>query len=104
MGRLGLSIAYIQVVFVSLVSTQVVVGGELGNNYSITRSVRQGCTLAPYLFLFVGEAFSGFLNKNRLSVKGIQWLGVDKAVLECGFADDTTLYVIGETKISIMCK
>ena len=60
--------------------------------------MRQGCPLAPYLFLFVGEAFRAFLHKNRLSIKGIQWPSVKEVVLDCEFADDTTLYVVGDDK------
>ena len=52
--------------------------------------MRQGCSLAPYLFLFVGEAFSAFLHKNKLSIKGIQSLGVEEVVLDCEFADNTS--------------
>ena len=59
-GPLGLPSDYVKVVFAlyDSASIQVLVGGARGNNFLITRSVRQGCHMAPYLFLFVGEAFS----------------------------------------------
>ena len=100
MDHLGLPIDYIKAVFALYTSTssRVLVGGALGNNFPITRFVRQGCPLAPYLFLFVGEAFSAFLNRNTLYIKGIQWPGMEEAVLDCEFANDTTLYVLGDDK------
>ena len=66
MGRLGLPSDYVKVVFALYNSTtsRVLVRGALG-------FVRQGCPLAPYLFILVGEAFSAFLHKNRLSIEGI---------------------------------
>ena len=60
--------------------------------------MRQGCPLAPYLFLFIGEAFSAFLHKNKLSIKGIQWPGVEEVVFDCEFANDITLYVVGDDR------
>ena len=59
MGHLGLPVDYVKVVFAlyNSASSRVLVGGALGNNFPITRSVRQGCPLVPYIFLFVGETF-----------------------------------------------
>ena len=45
--------------------------------------------------LFVG---SKPLHKNTLSIKGIRWPGVEDVVLDCEFANDTTLYVVGGDK------
>lgn len=36
-------------------SIRVKVNGVLSNSFPITREVRQGCPLAPYLFLIVAE-------------------------------------------------
>ena len=49
-------------------SHQVLVGGELDNNFPITRLVIQRCHFTPYLFLWVEEAFGAFLNKNIRSL------------------------------------
>ena len=52
MGRLGITVVDVKVVFAlyNSASSRVLVGGALGNNFLIIRSVRQGCPLAPYLF------------------------------------------------------
>ena len=66
--------------------------GDVGGRFSISRSVRQGCPLAPFLFLLVSEAFSVHLNSQRVNIKGLALpfanVGVDNE-----FSDDTTLYV-----------
>ena len=100
MGRIGIPCDYIKVVFAlyTSASSQVLVGGALGNNFPITRSVRQGCPLAPYLFLLVGEAFNAFLYKSKSSIKGIQWPGMEEVVFDCEFPDNTSLYVAGDDK------
>jgi hypothetical protein len=36
----------------------VVVNGELSDSFSIQRGVRQGCPLAPYLFLVVAQTLN----------------------------------------------
>ena len=87
MGRIGIPCDYIKAVFAlyTTASSRLLVGGALGNKFPITRSVRQGCPLAPYLFLFVGEAFSALLYKNTSSIKGIQCPGMEEVVLDCEF-------------------
>ncbi|MCO5573615.1 hypothetical protein L7F22_027387 [Adiantum nelumboides] len=42
-------------------SSSVTIGGHVGRAFQISRSVRQGCPLAPYLFLFVAETMSDFI-------------------------------------------
>ena len=44
----------------------------------------------------MGEAFSAFLHKNKLSIEGVQWRSMEEVMLDCEFVDDTTLYVVGD--------
>jgi hypothetical protein len=37
--------------------------GSPGGNFKIEREVRQGCPLAPYLFLIVGEILTHMIKK-----------------------------------------
>ena len=73
MDCLGLPSDYVKAVFAlyNSAASRVLVGGALGNTFPITRSVRQGCPLAPYLFLFVGDAFSASCIRTYYLLKGV---------------------------------
>ena len=81
----------------NLATSRVLVDGELGQAFVISRSVRQGCPLAPFLYLMIGEAFSSFLTSNNVNIKGLQWPWLEEQVVDCQFADDTTLYLQGSS-------
>ena len=66
--------------------------GDIGKHLSISRLVRQGCPLAPFLFLLVAEAFSVHLNSQYANIKGLA-LPMPNADVDSEFVDDTTLYV-----------
>ena len=53
-------------------SSSVLLAQELGQAFSIPRSVRQGIPLAPFLYLMIGEAFISFLTSNNVNIKGLQ--------------------------------
>ncbi len=42
-------------------TSKVMMGGGKGPAFSLSRSVRRGCPMAPYLFLLFAEAMSSFL-------------------------------------------
>jgi len=42
----------------------VVVNGKAFKAFATKRGVRQGCPLAPYLFLIVGETFNATVNED----------------------------------------
>ena len=73
-------------------SSSLLFAGDIGRRFFISRSVRQGCPLAPFLFLLVSEAFSVHLNSPYVNIKGLA-LPVANANVDCEFADDTALYV-----------
>ena len=65
-------------------STQVSVNGELTNSFLLSRSIRQGCPLAPLLYAF--------------AIDGLNWvvlviLGNGEQVCIEMFADDTSIVV-----------
>jgi hypothetical protein len=45
-------------VFIHGASVSIVVNGKVSKAFVIEKGVWQGCMLAPYLFLIVGEAFN----------------------------------------------
>ena len=69
--------------------------GDVGGRFSLSRSVRQGCPLAPFLFILVSEAFSDFLRSRNVDIRGIALpiQGYTASAIDSEFADDTALYV-----------
>lgn len=61
-------------------SAAVNLHGTPGENFKIEREVRQGCPLAPYLFLIVGEALTHMIKKvvTEGRLRGITLLGEKK--------------------------
>ena len=80
-------------VLLSDASAQVEVNGVLSSPFSLGRSIRQGCPLAPSLFVIASEALFYILRDNSLSpnVRGI-YLPNDEELINCQFADDTALF------------
>lgn len=92
---------------------QVEINGSLSDPFPLTRSIRQGCPLAPALFVIASEALSYILTDNTISpaVKGIT-LPNNEELNICQFADDTSLFVKMEDinfsyltkKLDLFCK
>ena len=72
--------------------------GDVGSTFSLSRSVRQGCPLAPFLFILVSEAFSDYLRSRNVQIRGIALpiQGYTTMTVDSEFADDTALYVAAE--------
>ena len=51
--------------------SSVMMAGTRGPAFQLQRSVRQGCPLAPYLYLFVTEAFSAYLQAPSSELWGL---------------------------------
>ena len=60
--------------------------------------MRQGCPLAPYLFLFFAEAMSCYLNHQGTGLKGLRIPPMAQDLVDAEFADDTCLYLHGSRK------
>ena len=68
---------------------------DTGQRFSISRSVRQSCPLAPTLFLFFAEAMSSFLVAQETSLQGLRLPIREEALLDAKFVDDTAMYLDG---------
>ncbi len=68
--------------------------GEVGPDFELARSVRQGCPLAPYLFILATDVLGYMLADPKY---GVETLSLPKGGLirNQTFADDTTLYLKG---------
>ena len=76
--------------------SRVLLAGDRGERFSISRSVRQGCPLAPTLFLFLAEAMSNFLSDQDTGLRGLRLPIRDEDLLDAEFADDTAMYLAGD--------
>ncbi|CAI5995141.1 unnamed protein product [Closterium sp. NIES-65] len=76
-------------------STRICNDGSLGEEVPVSTGVRQGCPLAPYLFLCAIEPF--YQEARR------RWLGINVKeagrLTYLGYADDTTLLLNGRSQL-----
>ena len=77
-------------------SSSVLFSGGNGTLFQISRSVQQGCPLAPFLFILFGEALSSFLRSSMEVIQAIALPIANSKVLDAEFVDDTTLYIRGD--------
>ncbi|GFR64029.1 reverse transcriptase [Elysia marginata] len=64
-------------------------GGYLSREFQINRGVRQGCPIAPLIFLLAAEVLAQSIRQNN-RIHGIKLPMSDKSVKIKQFADDTT--------------
>lgn len=73
-------------------STSVNINGQDGTIFQLQRSIRKGCPLAPYLYIFVGDVLGYMLDDNRTGIEGLTLLDNTKTTSQM-FADDTALFL-----------
>ena len=76
-------------------SASVIVNGEQSKTFRLQRSVRQGCPLAPYLFLLTVDVLGQMLQHPDNHVRGLQ-LPYNTFITNQMFADDTLLFLDGK--------
>lgn len=72
------------------ISSSVMLYPHSTARFPVSRSVRQGCPVAPFLFLLVVECLAIFV-KNNFEIKGIQIFGREIKITQ--LADDTALFL-----------
>jgi len=75
-------------------SSAIKVNGTTGPTFQLAPSVRQGCPLAPYLFILAIDVLGHMLADPRYKVEGLT-LPRGGLVRDQTFADDTALYLQG---------
>lgn len=75
-------------------NTSILVNGKKCPKFQLGRSDRQGCPLAPYLFLFTSDVLSYMINDPSYGIKGLILPNGD-TVRDQRYADDTNLYLEG---------
>ena len=86
--------------------------GHRGPPIPLCKSIKQGCPLAPYHYLFISEAFSFILNRTNTRIRGLVVPHACKDLLDSKYVDDTMLYLQGydanlqkaEGWIELFCK
>ncbi|GLJ49275.1 hypothetical protein SUGI_1041170 [Cryptomeria japonica] len=75
------------------VFAQIDINGSWSDAFPLERSIRQGCPLAPALFVISSEAFHYILRDHSMSpaVRGIR-LPNNEELITSQFADDTTVF------------
>lgn len=79
---------------VSMVSYSIVLNGNIGETFLLSRGLRQGDPLSPFLFLFCGEGLSSLMRlaKARNILKGVKASRSGPAISHLLFADDCILF------------
>ena len=92
-------INYIKLFFHN-VTAFVNLNGSPDNSFSIERGVRQGCPLAPYLFLIVEETLTHIVKKaiTEGRLRGITLPCGNKQQIISQYADDSSVVVRGDKK------
>ncbi|CAI5985793.1 unnamed protein product [Closterium sp. NIES-65] len=75
--------------------TRLAINGWIGDKVEMQRGVRQGCPLAPYLFLCALEPLCAEIRKRDLGVKAEG----GESVAYVGYADDTSLILQGADQL-----
>ncbi|MCO5614063.1 hypothetical protein L7F22_068344 [Adiantum nelumboides] len=92
--RMGFPDAWIQGIFALYRSSSaaVTIGGHVGRTFALSRLVRQGCPLAPYLFLFFAETMASYLRGRTPQFRGLHMrerVECAESLLEAGVPVDT---------------
>lgn len=96
MRKLGFSDEWIArtAAFYEDAKTSVLVNGIPTPEFDLERGVRQGCPMAPYLFLFAQDTLGYMLSDPVYAIEGLQL--PDSSVLrESFFADDSVMFLKG---------
>ncbi|MCO5548119.1 hypothetical protein L7F22_001577 [Adiantum nelumboides] len=95
LSRMGFPDAWIQGIsaLYRSASAAVTIGGNVGRSFTISRSVRQGYPLAPYLFLFFAQAMALYLRVRTSQIQGLH-MPIDGSpdLVKQEYVDDTMIF------------
>jgi hypothetical protein len=96
LNKLGFSSTWIAWVSSLYIDSWYSVGlnGQTSDPFKLTRSIRQGCSLAPFLYLFVADCL-GYILEQDAVVAGLKLPENGGDIIDQEFADDTNLYLEG---------
>ncbi len=97
LSKLGFNstwVRWVRTLYLHATST-IRINGEAGPVFQLAQSVRQGCPLAPYLFILATDVMGHMLEDPMYDVEGLN-LPRGGRLRDQTFADDTTLYLKGD--------
>ena len=102
MSKMGINerfVAWVKLLFGNA-SAAINLNGNPGKESKIERGVRQGCPLAPYIFLVVGEVLTHLIKKAEAEgrIRGITLPGDRRQQSIIQYADDSAFMIRGEKK------
>ena len=100
MSRMGFPLSFINMVKLTLndACAAINVNGQVSPSFPIERGVRQGCPLAPLLFLLMGEALHSTIHQAQEhgNIRGVKLPKSEDQQLTLQFGDDTSFTVRAE--------
>jgi hypothetical protein len=96
LSKLGFSPKWIKWVssLYRLASSSAKVNGKIGEDFKLSKLVKQGCLLAPYLFILAMDVLGHMLDDTKHKVE-VLTLPKGGCVRDQTFVDDTALYLKG---------
>ncbi|MCO5602961.1 hypothetical protein L7F22_057102 [Adiantum nelumboides] len=95
LSRMGFPYAWIQGIsaLYRSASAAVTIDKHVERTFTISRSVRQGCPLAPYLFLFFAETMALYLRGRTPQIQGLH-MPIDGSpdLVEKEYVDDIMIF------------
>ena len=85
------------------ISSKVLVNGHISDSFVIGRSVRQGCSLSPLLYVLCTEPFAHRIRTDPM-IEGIPLPRTGETATVCQYADDTNLFVTDVRSVSQILK
>jgi hypothetical protein len=76
------------------VTSAIKLNEAIGDSFPLARSARQGCPLAPYLFIMATDVLGHMLDDRRFGIKGLA-LPKGGCIKDETFVHDTALYLQG---------
>ena len=102
MQKMGINEKFVDLVklFFGIASAAVNFNNNPCSMFKIERGVRQGCPLAPYMFLIVGEVLTHIIKKavSEGRIIGSSFPGGKKQQSILQYADDSSFTVRGEKR------
>jgi hypothetical protein len=104
MALMGFPRAFISMTCLLFVGAKaaISVNGRCIPHFQVSQGVRQGCPLAPYLFLIVSEVLNHCVKKEAQQgwIMDIRLPGLEEQQIIMQFVDDTSMTLAGEEAVA----